>query len=382
MKMRLKNIIVLRYTFLQLITLQTFQLFNFIFMCYFQQINVKGFEEPKTILFWTSWFNRTTVEEELQISFDGCPINNCRTTQDRSKVNESDAVFFHIYYVDKLEPLPTYRRPDQRYIMMSFESPSGPLVDRELFKNIPPHFFNWTATYRLDSELFRKSIYGGNFKKNENVSHYSGRPLLNDYYGINITSKNKSVAWFASRCKTSINREGYIAELQKHIPVDVFGKCLSDPKSCPRNNSKKCDDMLHRDYFFYLSFENSFCPDYVTEKFYRAFETGTVPVVFGGGNYSSFAPDHSYINARDFKSPKLLAEYLNKLTLDRDLYSHYFDWRRDFNLESKATQLKKNSCKLCEMLHDPTLPTKSYPNIEEWWYEDLPCENFSWPTES
>ena len=107
MKMRLKNIIVLRYTFLQLITLQTFQFFNFIFMCYFQQNNVKGFEEPKTILFWTTWFNRTGIAKHIQINFDGCPINNCRFTEDRSKLKESDAVLFHIFFTDKMKPLPT-----------------------------------------------------------------------------------------------------------------------------------------------------------------------------------------------------------------------------------------------------------------------------------
>ena len=303
-------------------------------------------------------------------------------TEDRKKVNESDAVIFHIFRADKIQPLPTYRKPDQRYIMMTFESPNGPGVDRKLFKKIPPHFFNWTATYRLDSELFGKTFYGGKFESKSNISHLSNRPGLDDYYGINITSKNKSVAWFASNCKTPINREGYVAELRKHIPVEVFGKCLSHPKSCPRNGGKKCDDMLHQDYFFYLSFENSFCPDYVTEKLYRAFETGTVPVVFGGGNYSFFAPDDSYINARDFKTPKLLAEYLNKLIHDRDLYSRYFDWKRDLHLGTREMHLKENSCRLCEMLHDPALPPKSYQNIEKWWYEEIPCETFHWSNDA
>jgi hypothetical protein len=55
--------------------------------------------------------------------------------------------------------------------------------------------------------------------------------------------------------------------------------------------------------FTCMSFENSFYPDYVTEKFYRAVEMGTVSVVFGGLNYSLFAPPHSYINARDFQTP-------------------------------------------------------------------------------
>ena len=312
------------------------------------------------------------------MNFDGCPINNCRTTEDQNEVEDSDAIVFHISHSDQFVPFPTYRRPDQRYIMMTFESPYGPWVKRNWYKNIPPHFFNWTATYRLDSELFGKTFYGGKFQSKPNISPFSDRPKLDDYYGINVTSKSKSVAWFASNCKTPINREGYVAELRNHIPVDVFGKCLSHSKSCPKSDRKKCDAMLSQEYFFYLSFENSFCPDYVTEKFYRAFETGTVPVVFGGGNYSLFAPNHSYINARDFKTPKLLAEYLNKLTRDRDLYSRYFDWKRDFNLGTWEMNLKENSCRLCEMLNDPTLPTKSYPSIEEWWYEEIPCEKFRW----
>ena len=76
---------------------------------------------------------------------------------------------------------------------------------------------------------------------------------------------------------------------------------------------------------FRMSFENSFCPDYVTEKLFRAFETGTVPVVFGGANYSNFAPSHSYINARNFETPQLLADYLLKLSQNRDLYARFFD---------------------------------------------------------
>ena len=81
-----------------------------------------------------------------------------------------------------------------------------------------------------------------------------------------------------------------------------------------------------------MSFENSFCPDYVTEKLFRAFETGTVPVVFGGANYSNFAPSHSYNNARNFETPQLLADYLLKLSQNRDLYARFFDWRKNLKL--------------------------------------------------
>jgi alpha-1,3-fucosyltransferase len=35
-----------------------------------------------------------------------------------------------------------------------------------------------------------------------------------------------------------------------------------------------------------------------------------VPVVYGGANYSLYAPPHSYINLDDFQSVDHLAQYL------------------------------------------------------------------------
>ena len=61
--------------------------------------------------------------------------------------------------------------------------------------------------------------------------------------------------------------------------------------------------MLERDYKFYLSFENSICPDYVTEKFYNPLLFTTVPIVYGGANYEAIgAPRNSYIDVRNFTS--------------------------------------------------------------------------------
>ena len=330
-------------------------------------------------MFWTTFFG-AHVWGKLKLDLNkSCPANNCRITNNRRMLNESDAVMFH-FWKDKLDSIPPCRRPDQRYVYLNFESA---LRSRNYFpwKKIPRNFFNLTGTYRLDSDFFGKTFYGFEFERKEIVQPRSND--LTNYYGVNITGKTKLAAWFVSNCKTSINREGYVRELRRHIPVDVFGKCLENHKSCSRKKDSQnqplyyvktdCDTMLENEYLFYLSFENSFCPDYVTEKFYRAFDTGTVPIVFGGANYSLFAPPNSYINARDFQTPKLLAEYLLTLSRNLELYSQYFNWRGEFNLKRGS-----GWCNFCEMLNDPSARQKSYPIIEEWFFNKYPCENYHW----
>jgi hypothetical protein len=332
-------------------------------------------DRRKTILLWLP----VSYEWSIQMSLKNCSVvnNSCRLTTDRRQLNESDAVVFHFRSGSELDHLPIFRRPHQLYVYLNFESAIRSRSDFPWGK-LPRHFFNLTATYRLDSDLVETTYGGFQFVPKEKLIVQQKADDWTNYYGINITSKTKIAAWFVSNCKTLVNREGYVRELRKYISVDVFGKCLENPKSCPRKKHVECDAMLKRDYLFYLSFENSFCPDYVTEKLYRAFETGTIPVVFGGANYSLFAPPHSYINARDFKTPKLLAEYLILLSRNLDLYSSYFDWKSKFNLQSSSGW----PCKLCQMLHTDLRVTaaKNYEDIEEWFFDKYTCENYHWPS--
>nr|CAG4644438.1 EOG090X0I21 [Lepidurus arcticus] len=97
--------------------------------------------------------------------------------------------------------------------------------------------------------------------------------------------------------------------------------------------------MLEQDYKFYLSFENSLCTEYVTEKFFAVMKSYVVPVVLGGANYSAVAPPHSYINAMEF-TPQDLASYLRLLSENDALYGEFF-WWKDFSKEG----IKFRDCK-------------------------------------
>ena len=121
-----------------------------------------------------------------------------------------------------------------------------------------------------------------------------------------------------SNCGAPSSRDAYVKELSKYIEIDIIGKCGKD--ICPVMD-RKCIDNLQRTYKFYLSLENSYCKDYITEKTYKILKSPAVlPVVLGGGNYSSHLPLKSYLDVRDFKSSEHLAKQLHYLDSNTTAY--------------------------------------------------------------
>ena len=74
--------------------------------------------------------------------------------------------------------------------------------------------------------------------------------------------------------------------------ISFVQHCIKlNPFSFPcRHNTASCFVDIAEEYWFYLSFENSICNDYITEKFWRTLDLKVVPIVMGGGNYFKDAP--------------------------------------------------------------------------------------------
>ena len=141
------------------------------------------------------------------------------------------------------------------------------------------------------------------------------------------------------------------------------------------DSPEKCYDMLESKYKFYLSFENSVCTDYVTEKFFWIMTRNMVPVVYGGADYSSIAPPHSYIDARQFE-PKELADYLLMLDANETLYNEYFWWKDNYYVEAGQEQMvKRGFCELCKKLHlESDGPNfKIYDQLLHHWLPENQC---------
>ena len=155
------------------------------------------------------------------------------------------------------------------------------------------------------------------------------------------------------------------------MQLDIYGDCGT--LNCNKGSTTECYHMLEQNYKFYLSFENSYCDDYVTEKFFSILKFQIVPIVFGGANYSSKAPPGSYIDARKFESAQELANYLKILDADDTLYQKYFYWKQYYQIRNNNYDIQLSMCGLCARLHFDQA-NKVYHNIEKWWVLDSHCK--------
>lgn len=276
-----------------------------------------------------------------------CPVQNCHVTDDRRRVNDADIVMFHH---SPSRPWAA-RPPNQIWLLFMLESPyhtPGLTGVNDVF--------NWTATYRHDSVIV--APYERFTLFNESVRTL---PLKKNY----AAGKTKKIAWFVSNCGARNGRRQYVEELAKYIQVDIYGAC--GPLRCPRHKANDCFTMLTKDYKFYLSFENSNCRDYITEKFFvNGLMNDVLPIVMGAApeDYKRAAPYHSFIHVDEFETPKDLAEYLYKVDKNDTLYNEYFRW--------KGTGENINTffwCRICSMIHEVGENNHSlvYHDLDRWW---------------
>ncbi|ELU07138.1 hypothetical protein CAPTEDRAFT_228957 [Capitella teleta] len=280
----------------------------------------------------------------------------CEYIQESEHFTAADVVVFRATYLDQ-SPLAKAvledpnRPPNQWWVFFDNEPPYKVWKYSNLanYKGV----FNLTATYSLSSDVPRFDM--------RRLKHcVRSQKRYNTLKGIDYTKKKRNgtaVAWLASECNTQSKRENYVKELQKHIDVDVYGEC--GPLKCGSRSlntwsKDRCHDkLLHQkgSYKFYLSFENSLCKDYVTEKLWMLMKMDIVPVVMGLVDYSNMLPKDSYIDVRDFPSPAALANYLKFLDENPAMYNEYIRNKNSLICYLKYPYMPWE-CTLCERMHE------------------------------
>lgn len=227
---------------------------------------------------------------------------------------------------------------DTVWVLYTLEPPS--VMNATFWANQPTQF-DAVFSYQRASDVF---VPYGCYKpkadpKDEDIAQMIG-------------NKTRLVAWMASNCHTQSDRARYYKDLRKYIQIDVFGACgnLTCQKWGNYSGQNPCGGVKDM-YKFYFSFENSICTDYVTEKVWRTLGK-SVPIVLGGADYKNILPPNSFIDVRDFKSAKDLANYLLELDQNMEKYSTYFHWTKYYRATKRCLPEVTWKCDLCRLVNN------------------------------
>jgi len=140
--------------------------------------------------------------------------------------------------------------------------------------------------------------------------------------------EKKKALIFLTNCNAKNNRLEFANELDKYYDVDFFGSCFTNIQDLPRDAqySKEMRRFIGN-YKFFLSFENSNCYDYVTEKYFRTLSSCVIPIVLGPPNIMDFEPLPETIISTKDKTPLEIANLMKKIDDDDKLFEHYLRWK-------------------------------------------------------
>lgn len=277
-------------------------------------LHVVGYYEKQEGLIYILVWSSTRIEpfnfiDMGQKSFLGCDYENCFLTGDHGyfeNVLDFEVIIFNIFDLSDAI-LPTNRSEEQKYMLLGFE-PAGMFVMPNDFNG----FFNLTFSYKTSSNITIPYVVVKDAnnttigpKADMKWMKLSDMNETNEYVKSKLQNKQIAAAWIVSHCQSpyrTLYAEGLQSELARYGHfLDIYGRCGN--KHCPRgeygitcgNNTcpkyarmDECLSLIESDYYFYLSFENTFGEDYVSEKILHALEHFAVPVVFGSAKYNRY----------------------------------------------------------------------------------------------
>ncbi|CAB4054470.1 FUT-1 [Lepeophtheirus salmonis] len=289
--------------------------------------------------------NDKSPKREENRPFENCEYSNCYLSGDYSNLFQ----FINIQHREGM------KGPFIYYLTESA------LYDCQFDFSLYDGVFNWTMDYHPNADI--PSMYGNTYK----VKKKQPVPNIQSI----LRKKNKLLFWISTHRLSKGKRDNYFELLTEHISGDKYG--AFGPHYCPDSPNPMridCKKYFAPYYKFYFASENSLCNDYVTEKYFQVLRLPIVPVVYGKANYTAISPPHSFINVRDFKSPKDLAEYLTYLDKNDTAYAEYFQWKLygHYKVSSVTQEAQKTLCHLCNKLNNlEPRPAYTSAQMDKYW---------------
>jgi alpha-1,3-fucosyltransferase 10 len=260
-------------------------------------------EDPLVVLFLNGMWGAYPV---VDASAAGVP---CVFSTDVEDLARADVVVVHLPTAPPLDTLE--KRPGQTWVAWSMESDvTVPLIaDRQAMA-----IFDLEASYRRSADFWCPYL------EPASLDHLLSPPQPK--------TEPYPVAHFQSNPYDRSGRTWWLAGLMRRVKIASYGTFLPTMPGAGTIRTREQRLAVCARHKFTLAFENSISDDYVSNKLFEVWETGSVPVYLGARNVAQFAPSRrSYIDVTDFEGPVELARYLNHLAGNPDDYEEYLAWK-------------------------------------------------------
>ena len=282
--------------------------------------------------------NQIDLKQKEQINRQIIEMSYCVLTDDKSKINISDAVLFQLRDSEECCILCTGEKNMVKnglgFLRGVFDlKSSGTDVGKLAADTTRSPYAGLMLGHHLRRWPNIKATHGQHVVSGGQAQHMCliftfgvCLPRVDDTYvlpGDFSERKKGSVVWFRDQCQSEVNND-YLDELKTHIYVHVIDGCSNGT-----TQNQNVTEVKHElnNYRFYMSDGSMFYDDHITSVLYSLLEDGihTVPVVEA---HNRHLPNGSYVDAAEFVTPRIMAKYLHFVEEDDDLYRSYFDYRQ------------------------------------------------------
>ena len=227
--------------------------------------------------------------------------------------------------------------------------------------------FNWTISYRTQSEIF-KCVNGckreiKNKKKDFDVNIFESRFK---------TSKTTKGVYYVENCKLNDSAFDFAVKLNNIYNITFVSSCYLDFKDQIKIELFQQEKFNSSNYLFAFSFESANCDNFISKSFWHYLKNDLIPIVYYPNKkyYQKNAPFNSYIHVADFNYDAIkLSKYLRKIEDDFSLYVEYFKWKGKYEIDVDDNSIEETvECEICKNLNERN--HHIYYNSVSKWFRD------------
>eukprot|EP01059_Diplonema_ambulator_P017850 TRINITY_DN29949_c0_g1_i1.p1 TRINITY_DN29949_c0_g1~~TRINITY_DN29949_c0_g1_i1.p1 ORF type:complete len:424 (+),score=42.94 TRINITY_DN29949_c0_g1_i1:3-1274(+) len=280
----------------------------------------------------------------------------CRITTNHDELKDADAVVIPLASKAAVSRSTDLKHLKSTAVVVSWgaEAPASPLGVTYGSDN---NLYNWTMSYRKDSDVPFPYLWDIFFRVATEERYKVMRDLNQTMFELDAMDTKFPVACgIIGNCLSS--RKDALNSIARHFPSTLKGRCWEGTWVHGKEEAH-----IYKTSLFHLAFENAYCVDYVTEKYWRVLTWGSIPLVNGP---PEAYPGDAAINVNSFNTSKDLAEYLHRVASTPSLLRRHLAYRDHAAAKLHPNQANEIAwCNLCTQLTQ-SQHHQHYPSMSDW----------------